>query len=161
MKKILPLLALLALLTLACGISDGSGGGANRPPTRRPTSTPTRVIQKAPTPAREAQEKTLNVQPKWLTKFESQTQSGSTKASLLLKNQASVPLCHLYVWRTGQDGPGPNQTSNSIQPGSSKRLREIPPGSYNLRVEGCSEGFAEKQGVQFKSGQEYTWTITN
>ena len=161
MKKILPLLAVLAFLTLACGIMDGGGGGSNRPPPRKSTSTPKRVRPKPPTPAPEQKEGTLKTQLKFQTRFESNTQKGSTKASLLLKNQSSVTLCRLYVWQTGKDGPGQNQTSNSIQPDKDKRLRDIPPGSYNLRVEGCSSGRAERQGVQFKSGQQYTWTITN
>ncbi len=132
-------LAVLALAALACG------GGATEPTAVPPTAVPPTAVP--PTAAPPAEEPA----------------AGSSKgtASLILENQSSLTLCYLYISPANQDSWGDDQlgADNTVPPGSSFTITDIPAGTYDLRVETCDDQSVERFGEVLEG--ETTWTITD
>lgn len=81
--------------------------------------------------------------------------------SLILDNQSSLTLCYLYISPVNQDDWGDDQlgADNTVAPGDSFTITDIPAGTYDLRVETCDDQNVERRGEVLDG--ETTWTITD
>lgn len=87
--------------------------------------------------------------------------------SLRIKNNTDMPICEVYVWKSGR-AEGENQLEpygHCIEPGKSSEFWvPLDPGAssiYNLRVEFKNKVLPpdEKRGYRIDSDKLYTWTI--
>ena len=156
MKKILVPLIVLILLALACGDDYGTAPSSG-------SVDPQPQFENTPKQEGGQQEKSaidpgpqMEAAPKWFVRGDSDE---SDKATVILQNDSSRTLCKLFVSPTSKDGWGPNQMTKGVEPGKNFTLRNIPPGSYNWRVEDCKGNYIERLDKNLEEGNEYTWTI--
>jgi len=83
-----------------------------------------------------------------------------SQVTLTVVNNSSVDLCWLYVSPSTDDEWGPDQfgPETILRSGQSFAVEGIDPGTYDLRVEGCSGEELEEYGLDLSGDFEYTVT---
>lgn len=92
------------------------------------------------------------------------TSAGTTQGhgAVEVTNNSSITICYLYlspseIAEWGEDQLG---EENSIPPGASFTIFEIPAGTYDLRAEDCSHAeIGVEEGIRVGSGQTVTWAF--
>jgi hypothetical protein len=82
-------------------------------------------------------------------------------ATLLVDNTSSIDVCYLYVALTSDPEWGSDQLEDDvILAGESYELWNIPPGTYDLKVDDCEGNeLAVQQAIVFDEQDEITWTL--
>jgi hypothetical protein len=82
-----------------------------------------------------------------------------TGAELVLENRSGLTICYLYIVPDSSTGWGDDQLGDyMIASGEDHTITDIPPGTYDLRVESCEGQSAEQLDADIQI--KYTWTIT-
>lgn len=80
--------------------------------------------------------------------------------ALTVINNSSIDICYLYVSASTDEEWGPDQLGSEtiLSAGQSFSVEGIDPGSYDMRIEGCTEGELEEYGLDLSTDFEYTVT---
>ena len=79
-------------------------------------------------------------------------------------NNSSATICYVYISPSTSTEWGEDQlgAENTIPPGSSFTVQNIPPGTYDFRADDCSNTQIDvEQGITVNAGQTVTWTFTD
>ncbi|HEC24278.1 MAG TPA: hypothetical protein ENI95_15325 [Chloroflexi bacterium] len=133
--RIIGVLAVLALASLACG------GLLSQPtPTPLPTATPLPTPTPPPPP-------TATPAP--------------AGATMIIENASAQTVCYVYVSPTSSDTWGDDQLGPDTVIGSGERftLTDIPPGTYDLRATDCDGNNLDLRFGVVIDASGFTWTI--
>lgn len=83
-----------------------------------------------------------------------------SQVTLTVINNSSIDICYLYVSPSTDDEWGPDQLGPEtiLYAGNTFAVEGIDPGSYDMRIEGCTEGDLEEYGLDLSTDFEYTVT---
>jgi hypothetical protein len=138
LRWLLVVIAVLALAALACG-------GTTVDPTPVP-----------PTPV-----PPTDVPPAAPTKVPSETTAGNVNLAVL--NQTSTDICYLYVTKAESETWGPDQLgdTDTVAPGSSFTVTNIPAGSFDILSEDCNHNVISwNYGVVLDGRADFSLTVS-
>jgi hypothetical protein len=132
--------AALLLAALACG------GGEEPTPTVPPPPPPTATT--APTKA------PPTVEPQ-------QPAAGAGKLEIV--NQTSEAVCYVFIAPSNSEDWGPEQLGegNVVAAGESFTITDIPPGTYDLKAENCSNEIVARNYEVKLGAIDITWTLSD
>jgi hypothetical protein len=93
------------------------------------------------------------------------TGGGAGTGSVEIINNSSVTICYVYISSSSSTEWGNDQlgSENVVAPGGAFTIHSIPPGTYDMRADDCSNNQIgdPEFGVEISAGETVTWTFTD